>query len=116
MEMTDANLSSLSGLLFTTAEREFNGALAALLRAAGRETLEAVLAGMDATQPMEDSPGSATRGIAGLRLVGEADPQDNAPHRRAGRIRGTIERIDDSTYVVKARWGRPAMGVPDALA
>ena len=46
-----------------------------------REALEAILAGMAATQPREDLPESAARRGSGLRLVDEADRQDTAQSR-----------------------------------
>ena len=47
-----------------------------------REAIESILAGMDATQPMANSPGSARRQGTCLRLVGEADRPDTAqPHQ-----------------------------------
>ena len=44
-----------------------------------RETLDQILAGQDATTSL---PESAKRPGAPLRLVGEAYPQDNAPHHQ----------------------------------
>lgn len=44
-----------------------------------REASEALIAGMDATQPMEDSLRSARRSGAALRLVAEAGPQESVP-------------------------------------
>lgn len=46
-----------------------------------REALDAILAGMDATQPTGDLQESAIRWGGGLRLVGAIDPQENAPRR-----------------------------------
>jgi hypothetical protein len=46
-----------------------------------REALDAILAGMAATQPMEDSLGLAPRRSNDLRVVGGADRQDNVPYR-----------------------------------
>lgn len=46
-----------------------------------REALDAILAGMAATQPKEDSQGLAARRDKDLRLVGEADQQDTAQYR-----------------------------------
>lgn len=43
-----------------------------------REASEALMAGMDATQPMADLQESASRRDGGLRLVAEADRQDTA--------------------------------------
>ncbi len=43
-----------------------------------REAIEAILAGMVVTQPMANSPESASRSGTGLRLVGAVDRQDNA--------------------------------------
>jgi hypothetical protein len=45
------------------------------------EALDAILAGMNATRPMEDLQVSASRRGAGLRLVDSADPQETAPRR-----------------------------------
>jgi hypothetical protein len=50
-----------------------------------REAIDAILAGMAVTQPMEDSRGSAPQRGGGLRLVGAADPQETAPPRPAQR-------------------------------
>ncbi len=44
-----------------------------------REALDAILAGMDATQPTGDLRGSAARRGVGLRLVDATDPQGIAP-------------------------------------
>ena len=46
-----------------------------------REASEALLAGMEATQPTADSRQSERRQGAGLRLVGATDPQDSVQHR-----------------------------------
>ena len=43
-----------------------------------REAIESILAGMDATQPTANLQGSVRRSGTSLRLVGAADPQDNA--------------------------------------
>jgi len=43
-----------------------------------REALDAILMGMDATQPMADSLGSASRRGGGLRLVGGVDSPSSA--------------------------------------
>lgn len=48
-----------------------------------RETLEAILAGMDAVTT-DHSPQSEERQEKHLRLVESNDPQDNTPHRPAG--------------------------------
>ncbi len=48
-----------------------------------RETLEAILAGMDAVTT-EGSPQSAEHLEKHLRLVADTDPQDSAPRRPAG--------------------------------
>jgi len=42
------------------------------------ETINALLVGQDATQPMESSPQSVLRSGARLRVVGSTDPQDSA--------------------------------------
>ena len=46
-----------------------------------RETLDAILAGMAATQPMEISQGLASQSENRLRLVASANPQDTAQRR-----------------------------------
>jgi hypothetical protein len=46
-----------------------------------REASEALMAGMDVTQPMADLRGPEPRRGAGLRLVAEADRQDSAQPR-----------------------------------
>lgn len=43
-----------------------------------REASEALMAGMDATQPTAGSPESGSRRGAGLRLVGSGDQQETA--------------------------------------
>ena len=43
-----------------------------------REAIDAIVAGMDATQPTADLPGSAPHSGRRLRLVGATDPQDSA--------------------------------------
>lgn len=45
-----------------------------------REAVEAILAGMAATQPTAGLQGSARHPGSGLRLVDAADRQDNAQH------------------------------------
>jgi hypothetical protein len=46
-----------------------------------RETLDAILSGMDAAKP-QDSPGSAPRSEKHLRLVESTGSQESAPRRR----------------------------------
>ena len=46
-----------------------------------REASEALMAGMDATQPTAGLQGSASQRGAGLRLVGADDPQGTAQPR-----------------------------------
>ena len=46
-----------------------------------REALDAILAGMEVTRPMEDLQGSAPHRGGGLRLVGATGPQDTAQPR-----------------------------------
>jgi len=48
-----------------------------------RETLDAILAGIDATTT-ESSPQSESHGETHLRLVGATDPQDKSQRRPAG--------------------------------
>jgi hypothetical protein len=45
-----------------------------------REAIEAILAGMAATQPTANSPELAQRSGASLRLVGEADRPETVQH------------------------------------
>ncbi len=54
-----------------------------------REALDAILAGMDTTQPTADSRGSVRRSGNGLRLVGEADRQESA------QLQSVLVRIVD---------------------
>lgn len=49
-----------------------------------RETLDAILAGMDATTTTESSQQSEQHPERHLRLVEDTDPQDTAPHRPVG--------------------------------
>ena len=46
-----------------------------------REASEALMAGMDATQPMVGLQGLEQRRGAGFRLVGATDPQQTVQHR-----------------------------------
>lgn len=48
-----------------------------------QEALDAILAGMDATRPMGNSPESEVRSGTHLRLVGATCLPDNAPRRPA---------------------------------
>ena len=47
-----------------------------------REASEALIAGIDVTQPTEDSRGSLRHPGAHLRRAAEADPPDSAQHRQ----------------------------------
>ncbi len=49
-----------------------------------RETLDAILAGMDAVSPMERSPQSPPHPETHLRLVEATDPQDTARRHPVG--------------------------------
>ncbi|MEQ9151587.1 MAG: hypothetical protein RLO06_08830 [Parvibaculum sp.] len=49
-----------------------------------RETLDQILAGMDATVTLQDSPESPDSSEKHLRLVGDSDQQDSAQRHSAG--------------------------------
>ncbi len=49
-----------------------------------RETLEAIISGMEAATPTKSSPLSEPHSESSLRLVVDNDPQDSAQHHLAG--------------------------------